>query len=105
MGVIGLSILIRSRKSKSRRRNDVSAQKVILQISPSLLKRADHWANQLQTNRSNFIRVAVEEKAARHERERIGREIQEGFAANAEYYATAIERFAPPSPRHHLQEA
>ena len=83
----------------------MNVQKVILQFPVPLLARADHLASELETNRSNFIRVAVEEKVDRHERERIGREIREGFAANAEYYATAIDRFAPPNAKPALQEA
>jgi len=68
-------------KPKSRRRNVVTAQKVILQVPKPLLLRADHLADELQTNRSNLIRIALEEKIERCEQERLDAELREGYLA------------------------
>lgn len=58
----------------------VAVRKVILQFPTPLLDRADHLADQLHTNRSAFIRTAVEEKLDRTERERLEEELRAGYS-------------------------
>lgn len=64
---------------KPRRQPVIPAQKVILQFPRPLLARADAVADVLQTNRSTFVRVAVEEKIQRFDRARLDEELREGY--------------------------
>ena len=70
--------------------------KVILQFPEELLKRTDAETKQQKLrSRSAFIRAAVQEKIQRHQKERLDKELEEGYRANAEVMLETAHEFEP----------
>ena len=59
------------------------ARRVVIDFPEPLLLKAEHAADELNTNRSQLIRAAVSEFLARRERQKLNFELAEGYAANA----------------------
>jgi predicted transcriptional regulator len=68
--------------------------RVLVEFSDSLLKRTDDAAQKLDSNRSEFIRSAVEQYIAELDAREFERELAEGYAANAEMNLALADEFS-----------
>jgi metal-responsive CopG/Arc/MetJ family transcriptional regulator len=71
-----------------------AVQKVILQFPRPLLDRADQLAKKHHMKRSNLIRMAVEEKWEREERERLEEGLRKSYRELADQRAADVADFA-----------
>jgi hypothetical protein len=60
-------------------------ERVLVEFPVLLLKRTEEAASQLATDRSKFIRAAVEEKVANMQRQRLEEELAAAYAANSQF--------------------
>ena len=71
-------------------RQQVGTKKVILEFPEPLLERTDALARALNSDRSKFIRAAVEEKLERLEREQLELALKRAYEVKAK---TALELY------------
>jgi len=69
-------------------------KKVIVEFSEDLLERTEAAASELSTDRSKFIRRAVEKALAAIERRKLERELADAYTANAGLALRISEEFA-----------
>jgi len=62
-------------------------------FSADLAERIQHMCASLKEDFSSFVRAAAEARLKAIERERLARELAEGYAANAELDASTCEDF------------
>lgn len=74
-------------------RQKVVRERVLVEFPPSLLRQTEEAAAQLLTDRSKFIRAAVEEKVAKMQREKFEKELAAAYAANAEFDLKFCDEF------------
>ena len=71
----------------------VGKERVLVEFSESLLKRADDIARKMSISRSELIRKAVEEHLQQIESRRFEQELAEAYIANAEMNLALVEEF------------
>lgn len=71
-----------------------SRERVLIEFPSSLLQRADEAAAQLEKNRSEFIRTAVEKLLDGIEKEKFEAELAEAYVANSARNLDLLEEFA-----------
>lgn len=69
-------------------------ERVLVEFSESLLKRADEAASRMEKNRSELIRIAVEKLLEMEEKRRFELELAAAYAANAQMNLDIAEEFA-----------
>jgi hypothetical protein len=69
-------------------------KRVLVEFSVPLLKRAEEAASLLSTDRSKFIRNAVEQSLALIERQKFEMELAQSYAANASFNLELSAEFA-----------
>jgi predicted transcriptional regulator len=69
-------------------------ERVLVEFSESLLKRADEAARKMDKNRSELIRTAVEQLLNEIEAKKFEQELAAAYAANAEMNLSLTEEFA-----------
>jgi metal-responsive CopG/Arc/MetJ family transcriptional regulator len=69
-------------------------ERVLVEFSESLLKRADEAARKMDKNRSELIRTAVEQLLDEIETKRFEEELAAAYVANAEMSLALVEEFA-----------
>ncbi len=69
-------------------------ERVLIEFPSSLLERADEAAAQLEQNRSELIRTAVEKLLDGIEKEKFEKEMAEGYIANSAMNRSILEEFA-----------
>jgi len=69
-------------------------ERILVEFPSRLLERADKAAAQLEKNRSELIRAAVEQMLDALEKERFEREMEEGYVANSALNLSVLEEFA-----------
>jgi Arc/MetJ-type ribon-helix-helix transcriptional regulator len=69
-------------------------ERVLVEFPVSLLQRADSAAREMEKNRSELIRAAVEQLLDSLEREKFETELAAGYAANAEMNLELAKEFA-----------
>lgn len=69
-------------------------ERVLVEFPVSLLERADRAAKELDQNRSDLIRTAVEKLLEAREREQLETELAEAYAANAKMNIGLVNEFA-----------
>ena len=79
-----------ARKSRNLR---AGRERVLVEFSESLLKRADEAARMMDKNRSELIRTAVEKLLQDVETKRFEQELAEAYMANAEMNLALVEEF------------
>lgn len=72
----------------------VRKERVLIEFPSALLKRADEAASNLETNRSGFIRNAVERLLDEMEAKEFERELAAAYAANAEMNSALAAEFS-----------
>ena len=70
-------------------------ERVLIEFPASLLKRADQAARELDKNRSELIRSAVEKMLADMEAKQFEQQLAAAYAANASLGLEIAEEFAP----------
>jgi hypothetical protein len=70
------------------------SKKVIIEFPEDLLERTEAAASELSTDRSKFIRRAVEKFLAGLERHKLERELAEAYTANANLALRVSEEFS-----------
>ena len=70
------------------------SKKVIVEFPEELLERTEAAASELSTDRSKFIRSAVEKALARLERRKLERELADAYTANANLALRITEEFS-----------
>jgi metal-responsive CopG/Arc/MetJ family transcriptional regulator len=83
-GTSGVATLEKPKESK----------KVIIEFSEDLLERTEAAASELSTDRSKFIRRAVERALAALERRKLERELADAYTANAKLAVRISEEFS-----------
>lgn len=71
------------RSQSSTARKSIRRERILLEFPSTLLQRADHAAEEMNANRSELVRTAVEELLDRRDRERLEAELAEAYTANA----------------------
>jgi metal-responsive CopG/Arc/MetJ family transcriptional regulator len=71
-----------------------TVRKVVADFPEALFHEADRVAAELGTNRSRFIRLAVESFIRERHKRKLERELIEGYTANADYARRIAEDFA-----------
>jgi CopG family transcriptional regulator / antitoxin EndoAI len=69
-------------------------ERILIEFPSSLLQRTDNAAAQLEKNRSEFIRTAVEQVLADMEKEKFELELAAAYAANAPMSLEIAKEFA-----------
>ena len=69
-------------------------ERILVEFSESLLKRADEVARKMNISRSELIRNAVEQRLQEIETKRFEQELAEAYLANAEMNLGIVEEFA-----------
>ena len=69
-------------------------ERVLIEFSASLLKRADRAARELSKNRSELIRTAVEKLLAEMEAKQLEQQLAAAYSANAALSLEMAEEFA-----------
>jgi metal-responsive CopG/Arc/MetJ family transcriptional regulator len=69
-------------------------ERVLVEFSEALLRRADEAARKLEKNRSELIRTAVEQLLGDMEAKRFELELAAAYKANAQLSAEITEEFA-----------
>jgi metal-responsive CopG/Arc/MetJ family transcriptional regulator len=69
-------------------------ERVLIEFPEGLLRRADEAANKLAKNRSELIRIAVEQLLSQMEAKQFELELAAGYQANAQMNAELAEEFA-----------
>jgi len=72
----------------------VGRERVLVEFPSSLLERADQAAAQLEKNRSELIRTAVEQMLEGMEREQFDLELAAAYAANSPMNLSLAQEFA-----------
>src|SRR5271163_4477093 len=70
-----------------------SRERILIEFPSSLLERADEAAAQLEQNRSELIRTAVEKLLDGIEKEKFEKEMTEGYIANSAMNLSILEEF------------
>jgi metal-responsive CopG/Arc/MetJ family transcriptional regulator len=78
----------------ARQKVTIGKERVLVEFPTLLLKRAEEAAAQLATDRSKFIRSAVEQALAAIERQKVETELAETYAANAVFNLNLSAEFA-----------
>ncbi|SRR5712691_561496 len=71
-----------------------ATKKVIVEFPEDLLRRAEQVASELSTNRSELIRSAVEAYLKARDEAELGKELAEGYRANADLDRQIAQEFA-----------
>ena len=77
-----------------RKRVAAASRKIIVEFPASLYIETERATQEFSTNRSALIRSAVAEYLARLRREKLERELAEGYQANASQARRMAEEFA-----------
>jgi hypothetical protein len=81
--------------SNGRSRNQGSRkERILIEFPTALLTRADAAARELDKNRSELIRTAVERLLEQLETAEFNRELADAYSANAELNLTLLDEFA-----------
>jgi metal-responsive CopG/Arc/MetJ family transcriptional regulator len=72
----------------------IGRERVLVEFSDNLLKRADEAARKMDQNRSELIRTAVERLLDEIEAKKFEQELAAAYAANAEMNLALAEEFA-----------
>jgi metal-responsive CopG/Arc/MetJ family transcriptional regulator len=92
------TIAMKTRKRRSTRATAVptgGVKRVVVEFPATLLSRAESVLGELAKNRSELIRLAVEQYLESLERAKLERELAEGYTANAAQARNLCEEFAP----------
>ncbi len=79
---------------KDTMKSAAGTKKVIVEFPVHLLEKTEQLASRLSTDRSKLIRTAVERFVSESERQRIDRQLAEGYTANAAFDQRICEEFA-----------
>jgi metal-responsive CopG/Arc/MetJ family transcriptional regulator len=90
---------MRTTKSKEKRRHTLPpaaapVKRVVVDFPAPLLIRAESAMAELATNRSELIRMAVEQYLEIRQRAKMEQDLAEGYMANAEQARQGCEEFA-----------
>ena len=80
-----------ARKAAARRPRK---ERILVEFPENLLKRADEAARKLEKNRSELIRLAVEQMLAGMEKKQFELELAAGYAANVRVALELADEFA-----------
>jgi len=69
-------------------------KRVVVEFPVPLLTRAEKAVTELSTNRSELIRLAVQQYLELRERTKLENDLAEGYTANAQQASQACEEFA-----------
>jgi metal-responsive CopG/Arc/MetJ family transcriptional regulator len=83
------------KRTKGRNVSSLKMVKVSSDFPQSLLERADKAIEELHVSRSELVRAAVEDFLTRRERQRVEKEIEEYFRANADFEKQVMQEFQP----------
>jgi len=84
----------RTRRSTKSGNTRAGRERVLVEFPSSLLERADEAAAQLQKNRSELIRTAVEKLLEAIEKAKFEQEMAEGYIANSAMNLSLLKEFA-----------
>lgn len=85
---------VSARASAKHKSSRAGRERVLVEFPLNLLERTDNAAAQLEQNRSEFIRTAVEQMLDRIEKKKIELELAAAYAANAKMSTDLAEEFA-----------
>jgi len=83
-----------NRAAKDKRTAVAASRKIIVEFPAALYTATERATVELSTNRSSLIRSAVAEYLARLQRQKLERDLAEGYTANATQAAQLAEEFA-----------
>ena len=69
------------------------SERLSISVPLDLARMINHWAEELNVKLSDLARIALSEKVAQLEREKLEKELEAGYKANTNYYARMSEEW------------